>query len=339
MNAPTVHVTVVIATRNRGAALRLALEALARLELPPDFPWELVVVDNGSTDDTCARLATFAPRLPLRVVFEPLPGLSAARNAGLAVARGSVIAFTDDDCVVDPRWLLTLWEEFTSDPELAALGGRVELYDPRDRPITIRTSRDRTVFTSPYQVSLLFVGCNIAVRRTTVDLVGEFDVRLGAGTRARSGEDTDFIYRVFRHGLKAVYVPEVVVQHNHGRRTDEQVRRLRRGYAVGRGALFCKYLLRGDRGTAARAYAELNWHVREAARELRARRFPRRIFGEYGHMLLGAIIWLCSRRTGRSAARVVIDTATITPALPASPSLPRPAAPTESSGTPLRSPS
>lgn len=98
-----VAVSVIVATRNRCAPLAETLEAMTRLVVPPALTWELIVVDNGSTDGTSALLDRYRARLPLRSVVEPVPGLSVARNAGLHVARGEVIAFTDDDCVVDPH--------------------------------------------------------------------------------------------------------------------------------------------------------------------------------------------------------------------------------------------
>ena len=291
-----VAVSVIVATRNRCAPLAETLEAMTRLVVPPALAWELIIVDNGSTDDTPALLDRYRARLPLRAVVEPVAGLSVARNAGLHVARGEVIAFTDDDCVVDPHWLTALWNEFASDPELAALGGRVELYDPRDWPITIRTSRVRERFVSPLQLSTLIAGCNMAFTRRTIELVGTFDTTLGAGTRVGGAEDMDFLYRAFRRALKIVYVPEVLVYHHHGRRTAAQVARLRRNYTLGRGALLCKYLLRADGGMLLRLYDDLASHVGEALRELRARRFPRRTVRHYWHMCVGACYWLTSRR-------------------------------------------
>jgi glycosyltransferase involved in cell wall biosynthesis len=321
-----VSVSVVVATRNRCERLAEAMGALARSVVPPGLTWELVVVDNGSTDGTADLLARAASELPLRSVHEPVPGLSVARNTGLGATRGRIIAFTDDDCLVDSQWLATLWREFERDAALAGVGGRVELYDPRDRPVSIRISRSRMPFTSPVQLSELFIGCNMAFRRHVIDLVGEFDPTLGAGTPVGSGEDLDFLYRAFRRGFKLVYVPEMLVHHNHGRRTDAEVGRLRRSYGRGRGALFCKYLLRGDRGMLRRLAADLASGGREALGMMRAGRAPWPVARRYWHMLTGALAWLRSRRRANAVRRApqVVTAA-------------HPPAPIESSETPLRS--
>ena len=289
---PRVAVSVIVCTRNRCAALGNLLEALTRLTIPPELSWELVVVNNGSTDGTAELLNGFAERLPIMQVFEPEKGLSTARNTGMRAARGEILAFTDDDCIPAPDWVNAIHEEFARDAGLAGLGGRVELQDPRDYPITVRTSRQREPLTSPYQLPALMVGCNMAFRRSTIDLVGEFDTTLGAGTAVGSAEDTDFLYRALRRGLRIEYVPEVLLAHDHGRRSSEDVRGLRRSYARGRGALLVKYLLRADRAMASCAYADVLWNARECAQALRARTFPRSVMIRSWHMLAGAARWV-----------------------------------------------
>jgi glycosyltransferase involved in cell wall biosynthesis len=281
-----------VCTRNRCTALAQLLDSLTRLAIPRDLTWELVVVDNGSADGTALLLDSFASRLPVRRIFEGRKGLSRARNAGLAAARGAVLVFTDDDCIPSPDWLANVALEFERDPELAGLGGRVELHDPRDFPITIRTSRTREMLTSAYQLPSLMVGCNMAFRRRTVDAVGEFDVTLGAGTPAGSAEDTDYLYRALLLGLRIEYVPDVLVAHNHGRRHAEEVAQLKRSYARGRGALLTKYLLRADRGMAYCAYYDLCWNGGELMRALRSRKLPRAVVERGWYMLAGAARWV-----------------------------------------------
>jgi glycosyltransferase involved in cell wall biosynthesis len=292
VSAESPTVSVIVCTRNRSPALAQLLDSLTRLGIPNDLSWELVVVDNGSIDGTALLLDSFACRLPVRRIFEGRKGLSRARNAGLAAARGAILAFTDDDCFPSPDWLGNVVREFELHPELAGLGGRVELHDPRDFPITIRTSRAREALTSAHQLPALMVGCNMAFRRTTVDAVGEFDVTLGAGTPAGSAEDTDYLYRALLLGLRIEYVPDVLVAHNHGRRCAEEVAQLKRSYARGRGALLTKYLLRADRGMAYCAYYDLCWNGGELVRALRTRRSPRAVVERGWHMLAGAARWV-----------------------------------------------
>jgi GT2 family glycosyltransferase len=249
-------------------------------------------VDNGSTDGTAELLESFSDRLPLRRVFEPGKGISRARNAGVRAARGGILAFTDDDCLPSPDWVSAIHGEFSRDPGLGGLGGRVELHDPRDYPITIRTSRTREALASAYQLPALMVGCNMAFRRSAMDAVGYFDTTLGAGTPAGSAEDTDYLYRALLLGLRIEYVPDVLLAHNHGRREMADVLRLRRNYARGRGALLTKYLLRADRPMAYCAYYDLRWNVRELVRALRARTSLRPVLERGWHMIAGAAHWV-----------------------------------------------
>ena len=78
--------------------------------------------------------------------------------------------------------------------------------------------------------------------RRVLDEVGEFDTKFGAGTKIASGEDTDFLYRAYKQGFKILYSPEVLLYHNHGRKTEAQARSSSRGYALGRGAFYCKHI-------------------------------------------------------------------------------------------------
>ena len=243
-------VTVSIATRNRADSLRAVLEAMTRLRNPEGFKWEILVVNNACTDHTSQVVAAAQQRLPVREVTEERPGLSHARNRSIQEAAGEIIAFTDDDCLVDPDWLTSIVDAFRVEPDLDGLGGRVELHDPRDQPVTIRTYRQRIPLTSTGQLFALIPGCNMAFRRRVFDSVGLFDWHLGAGAPGASAEDVDMAYRCLRAGLKVVYLPQILVHHAHGRRTDSQVRALHRNYRIGRGAFYCKWILAGEREVA-----------------------------------------------------------------------------------------
>lgn len=291
-----VTASVVICTRNRAGTLDRTLGSMARLRIPPGTSWEVVVVDNGSTDQTAQVLAGWMTRLPLRVVHEARPGHSRARNAGVRAARGTIILATDDDCVVDTEWLAVTCAEFARNPGLGIVGGRVELLDPRDLPITIRTMRERIALDSVHQLSTHIIGCNMAFARRTTELLGDFDVSLGGGTPAGAAEDIDYVYRAYRRRLPIVYVPEMLVLHGHGRRTAADEARIRRAYAHGRGAIYAKYLLRGDRTMAARARVDAMFLARRAAADIRSGRWPVGVARRVYHMFVGAVGWLVTSR-------------------------------------------
>jgi GT2 family glycosyltransferase len=219
------------------------------MTVPVDLAWELIIVDNNSTDNTKEVIDNFINKSSLNVkyVVERDKGLSRARNMGIQEASGHIIAFTDDDCIVDQHWITSLSKEFYDDESIVAVGGRVVLYNKMDRPISIRVHEERIVLSSTDRILKFMIGCNMAFARPVFDEIGIFDPDFGAGSRFASTEDFDFLYRVHKKGLKIIYSPDVLVYHNHGRRTDEQIKSLMHGYAVGRGAFYCKYILGGDK--------------------------------------------------------------------------------------------
>jgi len=234
-------ISLVVCTRNRTKTLPECLTALGRLRSAVVF--EIVVVDNGSTDDTTAVLQEFAStaQFPVVLVFESRTGLSYARNAGILAARGDVIAFTDDDCYPAKDYLDNIMHCFAN-KNIAYLGGKILLFDPADLPITIQPLNH--VVSLPagcYLKPGLIQGANFAFRRSVFELVGGFDTQLGAGTPLAS-EDVDMTFRASMAGLIGTYTPLAVVHHHHRRQTPQDEKEVMRSYALGRGAYFYKGL-------------------------------------------------------------------------------------------------
>lgn len=119
-------ISVILCTRNRASQLRHVLNSFLSLVPLDGADWELIVVDNGSTDDTPSVIEGFSDQLPMRRVWQPEPGLSNARNAGVAEAKGDYICWTDDDVEVDPNWLAAYASAFQKYPDGAIFGGVVE---------------------------------------------------------------------------------------------------------------------------------------------------------------------------------------------------------------------
>jgi hypothetical protein len=111
------------------------------------------------------------------------------------------------------------------------------------------------------------IGCNLAMRREVLHILGPFDVRLGAGSRIPGGEDTDFIFRAYLAGVRIEYEPNLVVYHYHGRRAVAEGNKLFQNYALGGGALFAKYALR-----APVLCRPLWWDIKNAVREIKCGR-------------------------------------------------------------------
>lgn len=255
----TVDVSIILCTYNRAGLLAQALAYLDAAAARANASVEIVVVDNNSRDNTKTVIgnASLSSSVPVRYVLETQQGLSFARNRGIQECKGTVIAFTDDDCIVDPNWISMLWREFVASPDIAVLGGRVDLYSPEDRPVSIRPLTNRVRYAAAEQIYGLIIGCNLAVRRDAVTLIGRFDPALG-GTKGVTADDIEFVYRALRHGLGVLYTPEPRVFHNHGRRSPEELKALARSYTRGRGAFFCKYIFKGDLTILRHAW----WEVR-----------------------------------------------------------------------------
>jgi len=281
-HAHTAVISVVICTRDRASRLERCLEHLCAACEVPDAAWQLVVVDNASTDGTRAVVERYAARLPITYAFEPRPGLAHARNRGVAAAEHGLIAFTDDDCLVSPRWLRAIMQEFARHPTLSVLGGKVMLADTNDYPVSIRVHGRPERITTARQIMSIMSGSNMAFRREVFAEVGLFDPAFGKGRHTGSAEDIDMLYRVLKHACSIRYSPRPVVMHAHGRRTTEALLTLRRDYVRGRGAFYCKFLR--DRQIARMAYWEVRRLVADLFRVPRDRDAPRVL----AHLAAGA---------------------------------------------------
>ena len=243
MNA-TPKISLIICTRNRAASIHRCLDAILKIESVDHF--ELILVNNASTDHTATLLQKFVDScaLPVVVVNEPIPGLSRARNAGIAAASGDLMAFSDDDCYLAPDYLTALGSSFENN-KVGFVGGRVLLFDPTDLPITIQTSEQPAQFLPQQYMppSGAIHGANFAFRREVFNRIGLFDINLGAGTPCMGAEDTDLLQRALMAGFQGLYSPAPLVFHHHGRRTADDEKTILRAYALARGAYFLKGLI------------------------------------------------------------------------------------------------
>jgi GT2 family glycosyltransferase len=296
-------ISVVIATYNRADALDACLAHLETIAAPTATDWEVIVADNRSTDRTREVVGArqVAGKLKLRYLYEARPGKSYALNSGVGAAQGEIIAFTDDDCFVNTDWLVRLEDEFEADPALAGLGGRVELYNPADAEVSVVRHRERFTVASFDQIWSV-IGCNMAMRRSVFDYIGGFDTAFSPGTkRGAVIEDIDFIYRVYRLGLKVIYAPQVLVYHNHGRRSDKEVAKVWRAYMIGRGAFLCKHVIVGDKELAKIAYWEMRARLKKILRGKILGADARHRCGMLAAMMTGAAYQLKVRLFGARA--------------------------------------
>lgn len=255
----------IVCTRDRAGPLPRCLDAIDRaVAAAPQGAFELIVVDNGSSDATAQVVRDWfaAHATAGQLVVEPRPGLSNARNAGLAAARGRLLAFTDDDCEVAPDYAAVALDQFAKTPGPLLLGGRVELGDPADLPFTIKPDADPATFAHPMHPGGFILGCNMIMSRDLLEAVGPFDIVLGAGAPMKSAEDTDYVYRAHLAGAPVLYEPSLVVSHFHGRRDIGDIAKLHRGYNIGNGALYAKHGLRHPK-----LLLHMYWDLRDGLRE------------------------------------------------------------------------
>jgi glycosyltransferase involved in cell wall biosynthesis len=214
--------TVAICTWNRAAQLERTLARLTEV-WPRDVNATLLVVDNGSTDNSRAVAESFSSRLPLRVVQEATPGLSSARNKALAEATTSHVLFTDDDVLVDDGWLLAFADAAVRFPEAAVFGGPIEPWFPEvPNPELVAAfpalgsgfcGLDHRRGLGPLPAPFEVFGANMAFRREALgDL--RFDPRLGPTRgRAITSEESLLIDHLRARGGEVVWVPDMRLRH------------------------------------------------------------------------------------------------------------------------------
>jgi len=263
------RLSVIIVTKNRAHHIAPCLDSIAAAfarAAPLDA--EIVIVNNGSTDNTAAAIFDWstANTVPIRALWEPRPGKARGLNLALRVARGDLLAFTDDDCRLHPEYVNDLLRHDAADNELVLRGGRVELYDPTDLPLTINISptpkrwspADPVIYATLYDSILAgeLNGCNIAMRRELVDRLGPFDEDFGPGSRVGSNDDVEYWFRACAKNVTFEYVSDMTVFHHHERKTNEQAAAVYRRYTIGWGGVHAKYPLK-DYGYYREVYRDL----------------------------------------------------------------------------------
>lgn len=227
-------VSIVVCTRDRPRSVVSALRTLTGLRYPA---FEIVVVDNAQSADATevAIRGEFGSDPRVLYVREPRPGLSCARNRGVAEANADIVAFTDDDVTADPWWLHGIARGFRAAPGVACVTGLIataqlesaaQLYfhlragwgtECAPRLFDLAANRDDSAL-YPYSAGIFGAGANFAMSRTVLKELGGFDEALGAGSPSGGGEDLNMFMRVILAGHRLAYEPSAIVWHYH--RTD-----------------------------------------------------------------------------------------------------------------------
>lgn len=219
------NITVILCTYNRCHSLSRALESLAASRLPYTFKWEILVVDNNSNDGTREVAQKFCNLWPdrFRYLFEPRAGKSYALNTGIKNAAGHILAFTDDDVVVEADWLQNLTASLNDDAWAGSAGRTLperNFSPPRWIPRKgLYALAPLAVFdrgTVPFQLTEPPFGNNMAYRRAVFEKYGGFRVDLGpcAGSpNSQKSEDSEFGLRLIAAGERLRYEPSAVLYH------------------------------------------------------------------------------------------------------------------------------
>lgn len=211
------ELSVIICTRDRPDTLLPAVQSVLA-DLPNDGCAELLVVDQGTGDAGAQTLAEVLARdSRLRYMPETSVGLSKARNAGIRATSGALIAFTDDDCAVEPGWLAAIKEVFATRPDVGLVFGFVACaeHDASEGFVPGFEASEgvlgrRQMFPDAGHWGM---GANMALRRSTFERVGPFDELLGAGAPLKSAEDVDYVLRTQRQGLSVYHCARARVVH------------------------------------------------------------------------------------------------------------------------------
>ena len=241
------RVSVVICTRNREKALRNCLCSIAE---SATRPFEVLVVDQSTNGRTAQVVSEASAKSPFPMLYTHLDtvGHTKARNAGIRASRGQIIAFTDDDCLVDAGWLDAVSREF-SDSRVSCVCGQTRPADHTERPkpallSTLNHYRRRLVRGRHNPVTV-GRGNNMAFRKSDLLMLGGFNERIGVGTSLHAGDDLDLFYRLMEAGGYIVHAPDAIVLHTQPDDWQAVIRK-KRGYAISAAAVLCARIRYGD---------------------------------------------------------------------------------------------
>jgi GT2 family glycosyltransferase len=322
-NAP--YVSVIVPTHNRPDRLQACLHSLLALHYPR---YECIIVDNApSTSATRDFVEQACHDMPqVRYVREDRPGVSWARNCGMMVAQGEILAFTDDDVVVDPYWLIELVRGFSRADDVACVTGYnlpLELETPAQfwyeeyggarwfqengstcwgftrRIFDLKEYNPKTSL-YPYRAGMFGCGASMAFTAAFLRSVNGFDPALGGNGPARCSQDIAVLFQVITRGYKLVYEPASLVYHLHRRRYSE-LRKQIYNYGVGLTAYLTKSLLENPRllldFIAKLVYSLFLFLSIRSPQSRKSTHYPKELIKvKHKGMLYGPLAYLQSRR-------------------------------------------
>lgn len=284
-NNKFMKISIIICTYNRCESLKDTLDSLIAQD-DNTLDYEVIVVDNNSKDATNTLVKSYIPKFNgcLRYIFEPKQGLSYARNRGIYVAKGEIVAFTDDDCIVGKEWLWRISTKFKENPELDCILGKA-------------TWKDGDSFYRNNSI-LRGNGLNMCFKKEVFKDLGGFDIHLGSGSVGYSADDTEFIYRAKSENKRIIIAEDIVVVHKHRINRKEELKityRDAKGYII----FWLKYLIRkGDIFALKKIYWFISGTLSDFITAIKSgnkdciRLKANQIYGGFMGAIKGLYIWL-----------------------------------------------
>ena len=215
-------ISLLMATLNRAGTLAEVLESYCQLAPPPNG-WEIVIVDNGSSDKTCEVVRSYETRLPLLYLLETTKGKTNALNTGMKRIRGDLVLFVDDDAIPNRSWLRSYSTAEKEHAEYDVFGGPVVCRWPANDVDWLSTDEEivhtcfgatGTGLVSGEVSGLVLSGANFAVRRRVLPPFPVFNPRIGPnGSRYAMGSEADLLKRLEESGVKTWFLQDAIVQH------------------------------------------------------------------------------------------------------------------------------
>ncbi len=220
---PDTQISAIICTHNRDVYLGAAIDSLLAQDFAPGF--EVVVVDNASSDRTSLVVEQRLSNPRLKYFFEPVLGLSVARNTGAKKSSGEILAYLDDDAVASDRWLQVLYSAYQNNEKLAIAGGKVTLLWPQGIQPPRWLSPGLAANLGAYDLgnSMVYIdkpgltprGLNYSIRRSFLEEIGGFDPHLGrVGKNLLSNEELQMTELALEKSWQVAYLPDALVAHN-----------------------------------------------------------------------------------------------------------------------------
>ena len=200
-------ISTVIITKDRPEMLHRCLNSFT---IQTEMPYEIIIVDSSAGSATKETVASFNGKLPIHYLYQPQKGYSIARNTGINYAGGDIIAFTDDDCIVDQNWVANILHAHNKFTHAAGIGGKIN--SPKNANCIMRLAewRNSISFDNFIKKNDFYniYNINCSYKKEYLDKVGQFDEAI-----IKEGEDTDLNWRLCQKGYKVMYLPEIQVIH------------------------------------------------------------------------------------------------------------------------------